>query len=74
MTKLLPCPFCGGKPHVCHTEPNVISKYQEIDDDGSRFFVECRYPGCMTRTLMCETKADAAERWNRRVRQPETSK
>ena len=52
MDELKPCPFCGSE-----------SLFADIDDDG--FYIECN--GCLARSPVANTQAEAEMRWNRRT-------
>ena len=63
MTKLKPCPFCGGEAELTHT-----------NDNNHYPFVRCKYgaylkPKCMANMypwLNYKTDEEAIEAWNRR--------
>lgn len=56
-SELKPCPFCGGKAVLLHTEGIY---------ELSHFFVTCNSCGVET-PRVCRTKEQACEVWNRRV-------
>ena len=59
MTKLLPCPFCGGKV--------VVNEYKSLG--YYRWIVSCnlRKSDHLAQVLSQPTKQDAIKIWNRRV-------
>ena len=61
MTKLKPCPFCGGIPKIQNTNENGYDR---------RFYVGCFSPECWVRpvTSMWLTEAGAEKAWNERSR------
>lgn len=65
MTKLKPCPFCGGKAKLFSAKANTA---------GTRFvyWVECNLEGtltcgCIPKTWQCDTAEEAVETWNKRT-------
>lgn len=56
MINLKPCPFCGSKNLVDHGE---INTWISCEDCGAE--------GPLRRDDLWETKAEAAEAWNRRA-------
>jgi len=52
--KLLPCPFCGGRPKAVHSS--------KAEMHGIR----CPHEGCVIVEVDESTFAEAARRWNRR--------
>lgn len=53
--KLKPCPFCGSEN----------TKVREVFVMAGHFYSECA--DCGISTLMCSTKKEVIEKWNRRV-------
>ena len=64
MTKLLPCPFCGGNAEIVREHGGFVAKCRH--GAGA---IHC---GCLVhpRTLPMTTKAAAAKVWNERPRAP----
>lgn len=56
MTKLKPCPFCGG-------EAKIYGKREGLP------WVACK--SCIGQTACCDTKEEAIEAWNRRMKEDE---
>lgn len=59
MTKLKSCPFCGGEANV---------------DIGNFGGMVCYCEICFAQGKQCETKDEAIEAWNRRVKDDEFGK
>lgn len=53
-TKLLPCPFCGGKAEICEV------------GDKSDFYFRCSRC-CLSNLVLYDTEKEAIEAWNKRV-------
>ena len=60
MSKLNPCPFCGGQ---------AIMKIQKHIPNGYDYTPTCQDPSCAGRlTKKWVNEADAIEAWNKRMR------
>ena len=60
-TKLLRCPLCGSKAHMCEMESGY----------GTEYSVCCNYKGCRLSEhprfgRACKTEAEAIAAWNQR--------
>ena len=65
MTKLKPCPFCGGEPIAYEIPPHNHMMVNLPSYEGGAF-VEC--PRCST-VMAGSTKEAVIETWNRRSRE-----
>ena len=72
ITKLKPCPFCGGKPMVIYS---FYQKYQQVMIRCPRYlydtiddYPEIKQPFCRVNpcTSYCQTIEEAEDMWNRR--------
>lgn len=57
---LRPCPFCGKVP-------DCIMENIEFPHAGSAYDISCEVP-CGTWTITIGSKAEAADKWNRRAK------
>ena len=62
MTKLKPCPFCGGKAKIEKHESGMFFK-------STYWFVICGM--CRGRTFLQDTQEEAIEAWNKRTKKSE---
>lgn len=63
MTKLKPCPFCGGEAH--HMRQGVVVMCREAaDGDPFTWSVECKK--CGVRTKEYPKRQSSTRAWNRR--------
>lgn len=65
--KLLPCPFCGGRPEVTHIEEN-----EDNPNFGGRY-IECKSCGACTNLVFAcgdDPAPILAEKWNTRAKHP----
>ncbi len=61
MTKLRPCPFCGG-------DATLI---EDIYNDQLYNYVICSNDDCNANTGRCDTEDEAITKWNKRVSEAE---
>ena len=65
---LLPCPFCGGEPHLKHYPAHTHTLATWMPDAVDQYAVECMDCGVGHLT---ETEETAVMWWNTRYKEPQ---